>query len=379
MSEIRELVERAGDVAATPRDRADAFRHVVRRFEDMAYAYAYALLGNETDSEDAAQQAFLNAWRKIGELRDPAAFAGWFRSIVRTQCDALRRVGRRRAAAAGGVAQAASAGADPHASAEDSEMRATVRRAISALPAHERAATTLYYIDGYSHGQIAGFLGVKETTVGTRLHSARGRLRGRLETMAREVLRQTRPSRDDAFVGELFAAIEQADVDRLRDLIASGRDWRDVRDERGRGPMDIVARTDVHRADEPRQVYDMLRGEGARPDLATAIKAGDIDTVAALVEESPELLTARFVVDSWDAHGGLAPVAIAATYGHANVVSFLIEAGADPSADGDSALITARTAETIDLLIGHGARSTHIRTRPAALSLTRASYRTCDS
>ncbi len=174
--------------------------------------------------------------------------------------------------------------------------------------------------------------------------------------MAREVLHQTRPSRDDAFVGDLFAAIRQADVDLLRDLIAGGRDWRDARDERGRGPMDIVARTEFHRAEEPRQVYDMLREKGARPDLATAIKAGDDDTVAGLVNETPGLLTTRFPVDSWDAHGGLTPVAIAATYGHADVVSFLIEAGADPSADGDSALITARTTETIDLLIGHGAR-----------------------
>ncbi|MBT3266400.1 sigma-70 family RNA polymerase sigma factor [Candidatus Poribacteria bacterium] len=355
MSEIRRLVERAGDSAATPRDRAEAFRVVVRRFEDMAYAYAYALLGNEADAQDAAQQAFLSAWRKISDLRDPSAFAGWLRSIVRTRCDALLRTARRSAGAEEAGAENHVTAGDPHANAEQAEVRDAVHRALAALPAHERVATTLYYIDGFSHAQIAGFLGVKETTVSTRLHSARGRLRGRLETMTREVLHQARPSRDDAFVGELFAAIKQSDVDRVRDLIDSGRERGDARDESGRGPMDVAATTDLHHGEEPRQVYSLLIEKGVRPDLGTAVKAGDLDLVAELVGHTPELLTTRFAVDFWDAHGGLAPVAIASRYGHADLMSFLIEAGGDPSADGDGALITARNTAAIDLLLDHGA------------------------
>jgi len=356
MPDIRHLVERATDGAATAHARADAFRAIVRRFEDMAYGYAYALLGAEADAQDVAQQAFLTAWRKMGDLRDPAAFPGWFRLIVRTQCDVLLRARRRREELAESERWASSDRADPHTRAEEAEVSSSVRRAIAALPEHERTTTTLYYLDGYTHGQIAGFLGVKETTVSTRLHSARSRLKGRLETMAREVLHQAKPSRDGAFVEELFASIKQADVDRLRELIAGGQRWRDARDERGRNPMEVAARTDLHHGDEPRQVYSLLLHEGVLPDLGTAIKAGDRDTVARLVGDTPALLTARFAVDGWDAHGGMKPIALAARYGHTDLVSFLIEAGGDVTADGDVALTAARNTATMDLLLEHGAR-----------------------
>jgi RNA polymerase sigma factor (sigma-70 family) len=355
VSDISPLVERASDVTTTARDRADAFRDIVHRFEDMAYAYAYAQLGNEADAQDAAQQAFLSAWRKLGRLREPAAFPGWFRTIVRTQCDLLVRA-RRRAETVLSTDLCPAPDADPHKHAEDVEVRSAVRRAVAALPDHERATTTLYYIGGYSHGEIAGFLGVKKTTISTRLHSARGRLRGRLETMAREVLHETRPSRNDTFVQELFASIKQADVDRLRSLIANDRNWRDARDELGRDPMEAAARTDLHADDEPRQVYSLLVEKGVQPDLGTAIKAGDLDTVARLIGDAPELLTTRFAVDSWDAHGGMAPVAIAGRYGHTDLVRFLIEAGGAVSTDGDGSLITARNTATIDLLLAQGAR-----------------------
>jgi len=47
----------------------------------MAYAYAYAMLGDFYLAEDAAQRAFISAWRKLGQLRQPEAFPGWFRRV----------------------------------------------------------------------------------------------------------------------------------------------------------------------------------------------------------------------------------------------------------------------------------------------------------
>ena len=55
-----------------------------------ATAYAYALLRNYAGAEDAAQAAFLSAWLHRDDLREPQAFGGWLRTIVRTECSADR-------------------------------------------------------------------------------------------------------------------------------------------------------------------------------------------------------------------------------------------------------------------------------------------------
>ena len=85
MEELKLLVtrSRAGDV--------DAYGEIVRRFQDMAYGYAYSVLGDFHLSQDAAQEAFIEAYRCLGNLREPAAFPGWFRRIVFKHCDRLRR------------------------------------------------------------------------------------------------------------------------------------------------------------------------------------------------------------------------------------------------------------------------------------------------
>ena len=70
---------------------ADAFAVLVRRFQDMAVGYGYSLLHDFHLAEDAAQEAFFEAYRTLPKLREPAAFAGWFRRIVFKQCDRITR------------------------------------------------------------------------------------------------------------------------------------------------------------------------------------------------------------------------------------------------------------------------------------------------
>ena len=85
-TELRELV-----IAAQGGDTG-AFAEVVRRFEGMAQRLGMAMLGERSRAEDAAQEAFLDAYISLGSLREPAAFPGWFRRIVLKHCDRqLRR------------------------------------------------------------------------------------------------------------------------------------------------------------------------------------------------------------------------------------------------------------------------------------------------
>ncbi len=68
-------------LAAQGEDK-EAFGCIVTRFQNMAYAGAYAMLGDSGLAQDAAQEAFIDAYLSLPKLREPAAFPGWFRRIV---------------------------------------------------------------------------------------------------------------------------------------------------------------------------------------------------------------------------------------------------------------------------------------------------------
>jgi len=183
VEELRSLVVRgrAGDL--------DAFGEIVRRFQDMAYGYAYAILGDFHLAEDAAQEAFIEAYRCLPMLREPAAFPGWFRRIVFKRCDRLTRRKRVRTAPLESVGSVTSKSPGPPENAERREMRDKVLDAIRSLPDAERMVTTLYYIDGYSQKDVADFLEVPVTTVNNRLHASRQRLKERMLTMVSDELK----------------------------------------------------------------------------------------------------------------------------------------------------------------------------------------------
>ena len=94
MEDFESLIARATALDANITERNEAFGQLVKHFQDMAYGCAYALLGDVQLAEDAAQEAFITAYRELNQLQEPKAFGGWFRQIVRTQCVHLTRGNR---------------------------------------------------------------------------------------------------------------------------------------------------------------------------------------------------------------------------------------------------------------------------------------------
>jgi RNA polymerase sigma factor (sigma-70 family) len=181
VEEIRWLVERSqlGDL--------DAYGQLVLKLQDMAYGYGYSLLGDFHSAEDAAQEAFIEAYRNLGRLRDPAAFPGWFRRIVFSRCQRLLR--RKRPSTIALDVTLVTRESDPSEIAAGAELKGSVLAAIAALSEAERTATTLFYINGYSQEEIAGFLEVPVTTVKNRLYTSRKRLKERMMNMVAEEMR----------------------------------------------------------------------------------------------------------------------------------------------------------------------------------------------
>lgn len=187
MEELKSLVGSAqtGDL--------DAYGEIVRRFQDMGYGYAYSILGDFHLAEDATQEAFIEAYRCLENLRQPAAFPGWFRRIVFKHCDRLRRRKKIPAAPLEAAAEVASPDSQPSQRLEDSEMRDNVLAAIRSLPARQREVTTLFYINGYSQNDIAEFLEVPTGTVKSRLAASRPQLKERMIDMVENTLHKNAP------------------------------------------------------------------------------------------------------------------------------------------------------------------------------------------
>ena len=218
MDEIVTLVKKArgGDL--------DAFGMIVKRFQDMACGYGYSILGDFHLAEDAAQEAFIEAFRNLRLLREPRAFSAWFRKILFKQCDRITR--RKRpftvsldreivAEESKGLAEVA----------DRRELREEVLRQVRALPEHQRTATTLFYIDGYSQREVAEFLEVPVTTVKKRLHDSRRKLKERMVEMVSDTLRGKAP--DERFSREIISKLlRRPRRSRSRGIRSNGSSWR---------------------------------------------------------------------------------------------------------------------------------------------------------
>src|SRR5258707_15541348 len=154
MTSLESLVEKA-------REGDDyAYEIIVRGFQDMAVGYGYSILRDFQRAEDAAQEAFFEAYRNLDKLREPAAFPGWFRKIVFKQCDRITRNKAFSLITMDELEDRASQEATQVYLMEQSQLKDKILTAIASLPDRERAATMLYYISGYSQNEVAEFLDV---------------------------------------------------------------------------------------------------------------------------------------------------------------------------------------------------------------------------
>ncbi len=197
-----------------------AFALLVLRFQDMAVGYAYATLGDMQLAEDAAQEAFIDAYYALTKLREPAAFPGWFRRIVHTRIHRLQRRKQLATLPLDRAAAIASPRLDPAAVIEDHEVRDMLYAAFESLPEAQRQVATLFYISEFSYQEIADFLEIGLSTVKMRLYYARKGLQERMIRMLRDTLYSQRPSRNDTFQQDLqtmIGLVKTRAIERIND------------------------------------------------------------------------------------------------------------------------------------------------------------------
>ncbi|MDO3409929.1 sigma-70 family RNA polymerase sigma factor [Saccharibacillus sp. CPCC 101409] len=160
--------------------RAEAWNEIVRRYGGMAVAVAYGRLRDMHLAEDAAQEAFAEAYANLHRLGDDEAFPGWFKVIVQRRASRLTRRKRLPSLGLEAAGEVADEAPRPEAVAERRELRRALYESVEQLPAGQRDAVRLFYFEGCSLREMSGYLGATESALKKRLFDARARLRSAL-------------------------------------------------------------------------------------------------------------------------------------------------------------------------------------------------------
>jgi RNA polymerase sigma factor (sigma-70 family) len=187
---------------------SEAFRHIVERYQSLICAVAYSTCGSLATSEDLAQETFLAAWHRLGELREPPKLRQWLCGIVRNlSANANRRDVRRGGVPATleAVEERAVATEDPAAHAVTSEEEALLWRALANIPENYREPMVLFYREQQSIAEVSAGLDLSEDAVKQRLSRGRAMLRDELATVVESALGRSRPTA--AFTAAVLAAL----------------------------------------------------------------------------------------------------------------------------------------------------------------------------
>jgi len=146
----------------------------------LAYRVALAVLRNEAEAEDVAQEAMLRAYRNFSRLRDRDRFRAWLvRTAWRMSLDRIRAAKRRerreRTASENDLQARVQDMAKSH------EVESQVAEALETLPEKMRIVLILAAIEGHNTSEVAKLLGLPEGTVKSRLFHARKRMAERLQ------------------------------------------------------------------------------------------------------------------------------------------------------------------------------------------------------
>ena len=151
---------------------------------DGVYRLSVAILGDEADARDAAQETFIAAWRQIRSVRDPAKFDAWLQRVAVNAARMTHRARRRR-----GVREIPQSRMSTHGvEAQPTDGAATDARTLDAalrtLDIDQRSILVLHHLEGQSVAAIAAMLDILVGTVKSRLHTARKALQGAIDAEA---------------------------------------------------------------------------------------------------------------------------------------------------------------------------------------------------
>jgi RNA polymerase sigma-70 factor, ECF subfamily len=161
-------------VARTLAGDLEAYAVLMARYRDSFGLYAFHMLGNREDAQEAIQDSFLRAYAALSRCREPARFSAWLFRIVVNRCRTMRRRLRRAQRFAWALPTDVPAGGN---TVEALEWREEIGRALARLRPHYREAFLLRYVRGLEYEEMALVTGANEPALRMRVKRALDHLR----------------------------------------------------------------------------------------------------------------------------------------------------------------------------------------------------------
>ena len=180
----------------------DAFARIVAKYQAMVCSTTFSFVGDLQQSEDLAQETFLIAWKKLGELSEPDKLGNWLRGIARNLAKNWLRANSKNP-----LRTAAEINCDdvPANQQQKNEQAALVWKALAAIPEKYREPLVLFYREGESIHEISQTLGVSEGCLKQRLIRGRKYLKSEMERLICVTFEAIRP--DAAFTWSVVASL----------------------------------------------------------------------------------------------------------------------------------------------------------------------------
>ena len=159
----------------------EAFGALVEQYRDNVYRLAYRMCGNAYDADEAAQEAFVAAWRALPNFRGDAKFSTWlYRLTTNAAIDVMRREKRHQTVGDGEMIDVADDADSPQETVERTEQQEAVQEALATLSEEYREVLLLRYMEELDYAEIAEVLQLPSGTVKSRINRAKAALKAAL-------------------------------------------------------------------------------------------------------------------------------------------------------------------------------------------------------
>jgi RNA polymerase sigma-70 factor (ECF subfamily) len=165
----KELIDRCR------RGDRDAHFRLYKLYARAMYNVGYRITGNEEDAEDVLQEAFVSAFRNLERYRGDAAFGAWLKRIVVNK--SINVIKKRNSTVMAKEEDFDVPDEEPETEYMPELSVDRVRKCIEMLPDGFRSVLSLYLLEGYDHEEIAGIMGITESTSKSQLNRAKGKLK----------------------------------------------------------------------------------------------------------------------------------------------------------------------------------------------------------
>ena len=153
----------------------EAHFRLYKLYSRAMYNVGYRITGNEEDAEDVLQEAFISAFKNLNSYRGDSSFGSWMKKIVINK--AINVLKKRKWELMPENEEFDVPAEEPEQAYRPELQVEMVRNAIMQLPDGYRSVLSMYLLEGYDHQEIAGIMGITESTSKSQLNRAKSKLR----------------------------------------------------------------------------------------------------------------------------------------------------------------------------------------------------------